>query len=241
MTPVPVCGNWATTSCKGLTARDGDWPIYLSAIPIGITSRASPFLYRPMCPATNFFCTAPKKISRNRFIIQQIDQDMFPMSLEDMGAHIEFLSMPQEGLDLGGVRVDCQILHHPGGSWAYRIKTADKTLVYATDGEYQDLSQNGLQPYLDFFAGADALIFDSMYTMAESLNKEGWGHSTSLVGVDMAIKCGVKRLVLFHHEPNYNDAKLKEILEKTEQYFSLVKNGQELEIILAVEGGVLEL
>jgi ribonuclease BN (tRNA processing enzyme) len=178
---------------------------------------------------------------RERFKVQQTDQDMFPILLNDMGAEIEFNTIPREGVDLDGVRVDWIQLHHPGGSWAYRVTEGDKSVVYATDGEYKDLSQAALQPYLDFMSGADALIFDSMYTFTESVTKEGWGHSTSLYGVDMAVSTGVKRLVLFHHEPNYRDGQLREIVDKTRQYYSVVREQGHLEVILAVEGLELEL
>ena len=194
-----------------------------------------PFFVPAYIPGNKFTIYSPKKDIEERFTIQQIDQDMFPMRLKDMGADLEFVSIAPEGVDLGGVYVDCIKLHHPGGSWAYRVKAEGKTLVYATDGEYQDLSAKALEPYLEFFSGADALIFDSMYTFSESVTKEGWGHSTSLVGVDLAVKTGVKRLVLFHHEPTYHDDKLREILEKTISYYHLVRDQGHLEILLAVE------
>ncbi|MFH1138486.1 MAG: MBL fold metallo-hydrolase [Pseudomonadota bacterium] len=195
-----------------------------------------PFFVPAYVPGNRFYIYSPKKDIRQRFTIQQIDQDMFPMRLEDMAAQMEFVNLPRAGVDLNGVRVDCIPLHHPGGSYAYRVRHGDKILVYATDGEYQDLSNQALQPYLEFFAGADVLIFDAMYTFSESMAKEGWGHSTSLVGVDMAVKTGVKRLVLFHHEPTYSDETLEEITLKTEQYHSLVREQGPLEVILAVEG-----
>ena len=94
---------------------------------------------------------------------------------------------------------------------------------------------------MDFFSGADAMIFDSMYTFAESLDKAGWGHSTSLVGVDLAVKTGIKRLILFHHEPAYSDEMLREIEKKTQSYYSLVRRDGYLDIRLAVEGMTVEL
>jgi phosphoribosyl 1,2-cyclic phosphodiesterase len=200
-----------------------------------------PFFIPAYVPGNRFIIHSPKKDIEERFTIQQIDQDMFPMTLGDMGAKLEFAPIRQEGIDLDGVHVDCLELHHPGGSWAYRVRYQDKILVYATDGEYQDLSQEALKPYLDFFAHADALIFDAMYTFSESVTKEGWGHSTSLVGVDMAVKTGAKKLILFHHEPTYDDAKLKEILDKTIQYYAVVREYGHLDISLAVEGRELEI
>lgn len=200
-----------------------------------------PFFIPAYVPGNKVYVYSPKKDIRDRFNIQQIDQDMFPMKIENMGADLVFVPIAPDGVAIEGVTVDCRTLHHPGGSYAYRVKTKDKTMTYATDGEYHDLSQDGLKPYLDFFNDTDMLIFDSMYTFAESVVKEGWGHSTSLVGVDMAVKTGVKHLVLFHHEPTYTDDKLIELLEKTIQYHELVRESGQLQITLAVEGEEIEL
>lgn len=200
-----------------------------------------PFFLPAFVPGNRLVIYSPKPNIRDKFATQQMDQDMFPVRLSDMGADMEFVHIDESGIDLGGVKVSCKLLPHPGGSYAYRIEENGKVLVYATDGEYRNLSEADLGPYLEFFAGADAMIFDSMYTFAESLDKEGWGHSTSLVGVDIAVKTGVKRLVLFHHEPTYNDEKLVEILDKTSSYYSIVREDGHLAIILAVEGLELEL
>ncbi|MFH1092356.1 MAG: MBL fold metallo-hydrolase [Pseudomonadota bacterium] len=195
-----------------------------------------PFFVPAYIPGNHFIIHSPKKDIQERFIIQQIDQDMFPMKLDSMGARLEFVPLTPAGINLDGVLVDCLSLHHPGGSWAFRIKCEGKTLVYATDGEYQNLSPQAFKPYLEFFSQADTLIFDAMYTFSEAVTKQGWGHSTSLTGVDLAIKTGLKKLVLFHHEPNYSDESLKEILDKTKSYFRLVREEGDLEIVLAVEG-----
>jgi phosphoribosyl 1,2-cyclic phosphodiesterase len=200
-----------------------------------------PYFVPAYIPGNKIHIYSPKLDIQQKFATQQMDQDMFPMRLDDMSSDKEFITMPEDGVEIGDIRVDCLLLHHPGGSWAYRVRAGGKTLVYATDGEYQDLSQEALQPYLDFFADADALIFDSMYTFSESVSKEGWGHSTSLVGVDLSVKTGVKRLILFHHEPTYDDNKLAEIMQKTSQYYSLVREFGQLEILLAMEGEVIEI
>lgn len=200
-----------------------------------------PFFVPAYVPGNEFTIYSPKRDIENRFVIQQIDQDMFPMRMDQMGAKLEFVNFTPDGIDLGGVVIDCIVLHHPGGSWAFRIKAEDKTLIYATDAEYKDLSPEALKPYLEFFRDADAIIFDAMYTFSEAVTKEGWGHSTSLVGVDLSVKTGIKKLILFHHEPTYSDEKLQEIVEKTSSYYQLVREQGDLEIVLAVEGLELEI
>jgi hypothetical protein len=48
-------------------------------------------------------------------------------------------------------------------------------------------------------------------------------------------------LILFHHEPSYNDEKLQEIYDKTIRYYEMIKGNSNLEIIMAREGLEMEI
>jgi phosphoribosyl 1,2-cyclic phosphodiesterase len=195
-----------------------------------------PFFVPAYIPGNRIFFYSPRDDIEEKLKLQQTSPSLFPIKLGDMAAHKEFVTLSSENVRLGDVTVACSRQHHPGDSYAYRIEHGEKSLVYATDSEYKNLGQEALQPHLDFFAGADLLIFDAQYTFAESVAKEDWGHSTAMVGVDMAIKTGVKRLALFHYDPTYSDDKLKEIKDKTVAYCALVPGDNNLEISLAIEG-----
>ena len=49
--------------------------------------------------------------------------------------------------------------------------------------------------------------------------RKGWGHSTVDMALDVARKAGVKRLVLFHHEPTHDDKTMKEIEKQAKALF----------------------
>jgi len=61
----------------------------------------------------------------------------------------------------------------------------------------------------------------------------GWGHSSWLHACRIAHKAGVKKLILFHHNPIHSDDIMDEIGKKARQEFS--------ETIVAYEGLELEL
>ena len=63
--------------------------------------------------------------------------------------------------------------------------------------------------------GADLLVFDAQFTLSDSFQRADWGHSSSVIGVDMAVRADVKRLVLFHFEHTYADDRVQEILDST--------------------------
>ena len=165
----------------------------------------------------------------------------FPVQLESLSANIEFHPIKSEE---DFILDDCTItpidLNHPGGSYGYRVEHAGKKVVYATDSEYKDITDKGLKKHLDFFYESDILIFDAMYTLSDALDKEDWGHSSSLIGAEIAMAAKVKKLILFHHDPTNDDCVLQDILEKTIKFIK--KNTEhQCEVILAREGLTLEI
>jgi phosphoribosyl 1,2-cyclic phosphodiesterase len=98
---------------------------------------------------------------------------------------------------------------HPDWVLLYRIDWHGFSLVYATDTEGY-ASNNGR--LANFAYQADLLIHDAQYTDAHYQGllpgvpgTRGWGHSTLRMACDMAQAAKVQRLVLFHHEPSYDD------------------------------------
>lgn len=166
----------------------------------------------------------------------------FPVSLETMSADVQFVQL-QEGsnLNIGEFAVSSIHLRHPGGSFSYKIEKNGRTFVYATDAEYKGIRPKAMEQYIAFYANSEALVFDAQFTLEDAMEKEGWGHSSSMVGVDIALKANIKRLVLFHHEPSYNDEKLQEIYDKTIRYYETIKGNRNLEIIMAREGLEMEI
>src|SRR5207249_11889975 len=63
-----------------------------------------------------------------------------------------------------------------------------------------------LERHIAFMRGADLVIHDAQYTEEEYRDKVGWGHSPLEYAVDVALAAGARRLVLFHHDPQHDDA-----------------------------------
>lgn len=126
---------------------------------------------------------------------------------------------------------------HPNG--CMNIKVVDrrgKTVVYATDSEYKELYDDKIRGTIDFFRGADLLIFDAQYSFADAYSsKFEWGHSTAIVGIDLAEDAGVRHLLLFHHDPYSRDSTMAEILRRSIRYRN-VQNIKQLKIGIAREG-----
>ncbi len=116
----------------------------------------------------------------------------------------------------------------------YKITWSAKSMVYATDTEGY---VGGDTRLIEFARGADLLIHDAQYTQSEYVTsprpKQGWGHSTPEMATSTAKAAQVKKLALFHHDPNHDDETLAEIERKAQQDFP--------NTILAYEGLTIEL
>ena len=65
-----------------------------------------------------------------------------------------------------------------------------------------------------------------MYSLGDSVSvKEDWGHSSNVVAVELAQAARVRRLVLFHHEPAYDDRMLEEVLADTVRFEAISRPG----------------
>ena len=166
----------------------------------------------------------------------------FPVSLSYMQATMEFISAPVgQPFWVGKTLITALENAHPGRAYSYRFEDQHSIFVYANDAEYKQLDDAGIQPYAHFFRNADALIFDAQYTLKEAWQKVDWGHSSALIGVDLARAAGVKRLILFHHDPTYTDAQLQEIQSKATDYQAQDTSRPMCEVIVAYEGLTLDL
>jgi len=195
-----------------------------------------PFFLPAHVPGNRIIIHSPHSDVEKRLSMQQ-DPWYFPVPLKAMHADIEFVSLSEgQNVAIGHVNVTNIKLNHPGGSFGYRVKKQDSSFVYATDTEFTNLSGSDTEKYISFFSQAKVLVFDSQYTLREALEKEDWGHSSSLTGVDMARDAGVKTLVLFHHEPTYDDNTLRDILQRTRKYAELQGLDQTCKVIMAYEG-----
>ncbi len=80
-----------------------------------------------------------------------------------------------------------------------------------------------------------------MYSLSETLYaKEDWGHSSNVVGAELAIEAVVRHLCLFHSEPVHDDETLDKLLENTRTYARLYNPSSPIEISMAYDGLEIE-
>lgn len=202
-----------------------------------------PFFSQGFNPANKiiFYSTNP---DLKNILEDQMKPPYFPVPLQGiMGfkAQLEFVHLSNtEGIFIGDTHIRWHEVDHPGGCVAYRFDDAGKSFIYATDTELNRDNFTKTEENARFFSGADAVVMDSQYTMDEAIEKTGWGHSAFSVTVDFALHWGVKKLILFHHEPNYSDKKLFTLKQSAAWYSNYGGKGA-MDIEISQEGLEFEL
>lgn len=197
-----------------------------------------PFFGPAYHPESEIICYSPLPDLKSRLTKLQ-DPDFFPVPLLKTFSFVQLKE--NEEFEIDDTKIEPMKLNHPGNSFGYRVTRDGKTVVYATDSEYKDLSTEALRPFYKFFQNADLTIYDAQYTMLENIEKEDWGHSNVFTGIDIALEAGVKRLVFTHHEPVYDDQTLWGILHKANEYLEISRSERELRLYLAYEGARIKI
>ena len=197
-----------------------------------------PFFGPAYDPSVNLHFYSPHETMETA-LRQQMQNPCFPITMDSMNAqkHFHQLTGP---VQIGDMSIYFKQMNHPGSSYSYMFTDGKKRFIYATDTE---LSPNDFQRNDEnaaFFGGADVLIIDAQYTLGEAIEKYNWGHSAFSLAVDFASNWGISKLLLFHHDPTYDDKKLYGILQSARWYteHSAIKG---LDVRLATEGMEIQL
>ena len=112
------------------------------------------------------------------------------------------------------------IPHKGGRTYGFRVGDGRSTVAYLSDHSPVALGDGpeGFGEYhpaaLQLARGVDVLIHDAQHTAEEFAAKRDWGHSAVDYAVGLAEAAGVKRVVLFHHDPPRTDDELDAIVAK---------------------------
>ena len=201
-----------------------------------------PFLGPAYVPGTTIRIHGCHDVLEQAFRLQQ-SPPCFPVTFEQLGAKIEFVKLePDKTHTVSGLRVTPHLQLHGGDSYGFRFEHDGKTVIYSTDSEHKLENRTEAEAFANFFRGADVVIFDAMYALAEAISvKADWGHSSNIVGVELCQMARAKHLVLFHHEPANNDATLEGLLKEARRFEELTRGDHALKVSAAYDGLEIDL
>ena len=188
----------------------------------------------------------------------QMATPFFPVALYDLPGKIHFENLKTMDFKIGKVRVRAKFMNHPGVCVGYRIITSNGSIAYLPDHEpYEAFKLHSAKSHLlspeqtkkraqedraelvKFLQGSDVLILDTQYTDEEYQAHVGWGHGSLTTAVSLALDAGVRKLILFHHDPTHDDEMIDQMVQaarklaaKSESYLEVegAREGAELTI-----------
>jgi len=172
-------------------------------------------LYSPSNEVTFHANRSPERIEE--LLEGQMSSPYFPVNFELLSAKRRFAGESSGPHDHNGIRVHQFPLNHPQGASGYRIEQDGAVIVHASDAEHGNPQMDRI--LREHAQNADILIIDAQYTPEEYESKRGWGHSTWLEAAQIARDCGVKQLVLFHHDPAHDDGAVDAIVANARRHF----------------------
>ena len=192
----------------------------------------------------------------------QMKYRYFPVNFGELSSDIEYIRLSENPLlDLGeGLTLVTKILNHPVTTLGFRFEYGGKVFcscydtepyrnLFITDPEHPDydeamavegeeVAREQNMVLEQFFSDADLLVYDAQYTEEEYMaNRIGWGHTPIEYAIEAAGRAGVKRLALFHHDPDRTDEQIDAMGEK----YCRLDDGGGMDVFFAREGVEIEL
>ena len=167
----------------------------------------------------------------------QMESTYFPVPFSKLPSNIEIEELRDFNFAIGSVLLRAMRANHPGVAVGYQLLSPDGLICFFPDTEPRPGGDD--RDMIEFIRDADVLIFDSQYDRAEYAKHTGWGHGCVDDSVALALKAGVKKLVLFHHDPYHDDKKIDAFLKHAR---ALVKKKKgKLKVEAAREGMTIQL
>ncbi len=186
-------------------------------------------------------------------LFEQMQSAFFPVKLNQMASHVTFEELDAMHFDLGGITVNAAYTNHPGICLGYRIATPSGDIVFMPDHEAFERHERERQKaegisepaaaefarqqdekMIAFARDAAIIIADAQYTPEEYPSRRGWGHTCYEDTVSNALRANARRLFLFHHDPDRDDAQIDAIVARCREI--VAKAGSDLKVDAAREG-----
>jgi phosphoribosyl 1,2-cyclic phosphodiesterase len=187
----------------------------------------------------------------------QMESPFFPVGLGEVPANVRIEELKGMSFHIGPVRVQTAFANHPANCVGYRLFASDGSVAFFPDNELPPAPAPGRgtagraggclpavartphRQMVRFLRGTDVLIMDTQFDADEYLRHTGWGHGCVDAVVALAMEADVKKLFLFHHDPNHDDAKVSRMLVHARKLVAAQKGA--LRVEAAREGMTVEL
>ena len=136
----------------------------------------------------------------------------FPITPTELRGSWRFAALEPGTSEIAGFSVLAREIPHKGGrTFGYRVSDGRSSIAYLSDhcptslGPGPDGLGERHEAALELVRGCDLLFHDSQYTDEELPYKAHFGHASCGYAVSLAAEAGVRKVMLFHHDPPRTD------------------------------------
>lgn len=156
---------------------------------------------------------------------QVFKKPFFPVPFAELGSQITFHRLePRKPLELSVLTITPYMLDHPDPCWGFRVNAdtieGKKSYAHCVDSEATRVLPIDLGEDVALYRDADLCYFDAQYTLHEFLSHMNWGHSAAPIGLEMALREGVRKILFAHHDPAASDRKISDAERQTGEFFA---------------------
>lgn len=183
-----------------------------------------------------------REYSVESLLRSQMDPKNFPITIDNVSASLFYRNIyPYNSIRIGSLEVMTYMANHSSPTLIYKFINNGKAIVYMTDNELKFEHEENKVEYkslVELCSNCDYLIHDTMYDEISEMKNRGWGHSSNISLANFAVEANVKNILLFHYNPDYDDAKVESLQKETVNY--LEQKGTEIGCLAAKEGMEVE-
>lgn len=144
----------------------------------------------------------------------------FPVPFEALKAKIFFHVLePRKPYQIEDMTITPFQLDHPDPCWGVRVEAGGKSYAHCVDTEGTRMSREDLGDDVGLYQNVDVMYFDAQYTLPELAEKANWGHSAAQVGLEIALRENIKRVIFAHHDPGATIQQILELKRQTKEYY----------------------
>jgi len=145
----------------------------------------------------------------------------FPVPFESLQAKIHFhLLSPRQAIKVDDFIITPYLLDHPDPCWGYKVQAGTKAYAHCVDTEANRVSREDLDLDAPLYQDVDLMYFDAQYTFPELAEKANWGHSAAEVGLEIAFREKIKKVLFAHHDPGARIKQVQELKRQTLEYYN---------------------
>ena len=158
----------------------------------------------------------------------------FPVQMTEFAGDVRLVEMADEDFVAEDATVTSRWVPHTDPTLGYRVESGGVSVAYVPDHQAPLDRLTISDGVRDLCQGVDVLIHDAQYDDEEFARRSDWGHSTVAYAVRVALEAGVRKLVLFHHDPAHDDERILDLEAAARQ----IPGADGLELIVAAREGM---